>query len=266
MLESLMGNPTAWGILSLIAVFSALFAIYTWIAGKKKKQFSLVCKTNEVIASGKSKIEKLFIQYNGEEIENLSISKFFIWNSGNEVINKSDIVSSRPLSIICSEPASILDAQIIKTNENTNAFSIAGIRKQRVDFDFDYVDQGDGFVVQILHTGQAVDLDLDCKIKGGKEIRDISSIKRKKTEPKNERAASFFIGIQPSIWGLIFLGASILLTICISHNEDISKTLRNILVLLLILGGAVPGFLIGKLIQKTINSKFHRTVPHSLEE
>ena len=169
MLKNMMGSPIAWGILSLIAIFSALFAIYTWIAGKKKKQFSLVCKTNEVIASGKSKIDKLFIQYDGETIENLSITKFYIWNSGNEVINKSDIVNSRPLSIIGSEPASILDAQIIKANEETNAFSIVDIKKQRVAFDFDYVDQGDGFVVQILHTGQAIDLDLDCKIKGGKE-------------------------------------------------------------------------------------------------
>ena len=50
MLKTMMGSPIAWGILSLIAVFSALFAIYTWIAGKKKKQFSLVCKTNEVIS------------------------------------------------------------------------------------------------------------------------------------------------------------------------------------------------------------------------
>lgn len=265
MLKNMMGSPIAWGILSLFAVFSALFAVYTWIAGKKKKQFSLVCKTNEVIASGKSKIEKLFIQYDGEKIENLSVTKFYIWNSGNEVINKSDIVGSRPLSIICSEPASILDAQIIKANEETNAFSIDETNNQRVIFDFDYVDQGDGFVVQILHTGQAIDLDLDCKIKGGKEIRDISSIKRPKTESKSEQAISFFIGIQPSIWGLITLGVSIFFAIQINHKEELVKAIRNMLTFFLVIGGAIPGFIIGKLIQNAIDAKFHRTVPKSLQ-
>ena len=92
MLKNMMGSPIAWGILSLIAVFSLLFAIYTWIVGKKKKQVSIVCETNEVIASGKSKIEKLYIQYDGEEIDNLSVTKFYIWNSGNEVINNTDIL------------------------------------------------------------------------------------------------------------------------------------------------------------------------------
>ena len=266
MLKTMMGSPIAWGILSLIAVFSALFAIYTWIAGKKKKQFSLVCKTNEVIASGKSKIEKLFIQYDGEEIANLSITKFYIWNSGNEVIDKSDIVSSRPLSIICSEPASILDAQIIKSNEETNAFFITEIIKQRVTFDFDYVEQGDGIVAQILHTGYAIDLDLDCKIKGGKEIRDVSFIKRKRTETKRESAITFFLALLPSTLGLICFSAAILLCMQISHNDVIPKGVGVPLTFLLIIGGAALGVVIGLLIQKGINRTFHRTIPQSLLE
>ena len=266
MLKNMMGSPLAWGILSLIAIFSALFAIYTWIAGKKKKQFSLVCKTNEVIASGKSKIDKLFIQYDGETIENLSITKFYIWNSGNEVINKSDIVNSRPLSIIGSEPVSILDAQIIKANEETNAFSIADIKKQRVAFDFDYVDQGDGFVVQILHTGQAIDLDLDCKIKGGKETRDISFIKRKRKESNGEGTITFFLAVLPPALGLICFSAAILLGMQISHNDAISQGVGVPLTLLLIIGGVALGAAIGVLIQKAINRKFHRTIPQSLLE
>ena len=46
-------------------IFSILFAIYTWIAGKKYKRFSVSCKTNEIIISGKTQIEKLNIKYDG---------------------------------------------------------------------------------------------------------------------------------------------------------------------------------------------------------
>ena len=266
MLKNMMGSPIAWGILSLIAVFSLLFAIYTWIVGKKKKQVSIVCETNEVIASGKSKIEKLYIQYDGEEIDNLSVTKFYIWNSGNEVINNTDIVGRRPLSIICSEPDSILDIQIIKANEETNAFSIAEIKNQRVSFDFDYIEPGDGFVVQILHTGKAIDLDLDCKIKGGKEIRDVSYNKRKRKETKGESIITLFMTCLPVALGLICFHVSILFCMEISQIDAIPQIIAVPITLLLMIGGMILGGVIGILIQNAINKKFYRTIPQSLLE
>lgn len=124
MLENLMKSPVAWGILALITISSFTFGIYAFISGKKRKQLSFAYITNEVITSGKSAVSnKLSIQYDGEAINNLSVSKIYIWNSGNEVINKSDIVSGHPLSINALD-SSFLDVQIIRTSEETNAFTI----------------------------------------------------------------------------------------------------------------------------------------------
>ena len=48
MVEELMSNPYAWLFLSLCTVASFVFAIYTWINGKKTKEISIDNCTNEI--------------------------------------------------------------------------------------------------------------------------------------------------------------------------------------------------------------------------
>ena len=59
MVEELMSNPYAWLFLSLCTVASFVFAIYTWINGKKTKEISIDNCTNEIVKMGKSPINKL---------------------------------------------------------------------------------------------------------------------------------------------------------------------------------------------------------------
>lgn len=105
MLKHLMDSPIAWAILALSTLFSVVFAIFVWTSGKSRKQLSVSCKTDKIIVSGKNAINKLMIQYDGRSIMNLSSSRFYIWNSGNAVIYASDIVESRPLSIVSQTDA-----------------------------------------------------------------------------------------------------------------------------------------------------------------
>jgi len=264
MLEKLMDSPIAWGILSLLAIFSTLFAIYTWIAGKKYKRFSVSCKTNEIIISGKTQIEKLNIKYDGYDIPDLSSSKFYIWNSGNTVIYPTDIVISRPLCIKNSGNLKILDAQIIRNSEEANNFSITKTGDSFVELSFDYVDHGEGVVLQILHTGLSNDLELDCKIIGGKEIFDCSPFKRKKEEPKSQVAIDTFCAMLPAIlgFGSFFLSLKLV--------EVVHKVLETVpwigvpVSLLIMIFAFAVGIFVGIKIPKSINKRLHRTIPSSL--
>lgn len=264
MLEKLMNSPIAWGILSLLAVFSTVFAIYTWLDGKKHKRFSVSCKTNEIIIAGKNQIDKLNIQYDGYDIPDLSSSKFYIWNSGNTVIYPTDIVVSRPLCIKNCGNSKILDAQIIRNSEETNNFSITKNGDDFVELSFDYVDHGEGVVMQILHTGPLNELELDCKIIGGKEIFDRSPIKRKKEEPKSQVAIDIFCAMLPAVlsFGLFFLSLNLV--------EVVQKALETVpwigvpvSVLIMVLAFAT-GIFVGIIIPKLINKRLHRTIPSSL--
>lgn len=104
---------------------------------------------------------------------------FEIWNTGNEVINFSDMVAEKELKIYSSNTANtiILDARIIEETEETNKFEIMQHKDEFVKIGFDYADPQDGIVVQVIHTGSAADLEIGCKIKGGKQIKKLTGRK-----------------------------------------------------------------------------------------
>lgn len=175
-LKDLMQNPYAWAVLSLCTVISVLFAIWVYFKGKKRIEISYYTTTTEIVRDGKYITPNLRVSYRDETINNLTATRYAIWNSGTEVINHSDVVSLVPLQIVSEDNnVNILDAIIIKQSEETNMFNIAEKAHQYVRFDFDYVDKQDGIVVQVLHTGTAASLKLDCKIKGGEKPKNVNA-------------------------------------------------------------------------------------------
>lgn len=121
-IKSLMNNPYAWVILSVCTIMSFVFGIYTWFAGKRKKEFSYISNSHKIIEKGKNRIPQLELKYEGRDIDNLTITNYVIWNTGNEVINFSDMVAEKELKIYSSNTANtiILDARIIEETEETN--------------------------------------------------------------------------------------------------------------------------------------------------
>ena len=172
MLEKLMDSPIAWAILSLIAIAGFIYAIVCQFINKEKKEFSYSLKTNHLIRKKKSKFEKLHVAYEGQEIENLCISKFAIWNSGNRTLNDVDMVETKELTIYTLNESKILDYELVLSSEKTNNFSIQRIDEHTIKIFFKYVDKKDGIIVQVIHTGYEEDIQIDCKIKGGKPIKN----------------------------------------------------------------------------------------------
>ncbi len=171
-LKNLMNNPIAWLVLALLTVISFGYAIYCQRKNKECKEFSYTRKSNSLIHKKKSKFEKLLITYDSQEIENLCVSKFTLWNSGNKTINNLDMVNTKEVSIHLSNNAKILDTEIIGVSDETNDFKIETIDDTSAKILFDYVDKKEGIVFQIIHTGTEEDISIDCKIKGGKPIKN----------------------------------------------------------------------------------------------
>ena len=167
-----MTSPYAWAILALVAIASLVYAIVCQQKNKEKKEFSYVKKSVSLIIGNKSKYEKLSVFYDGEQIEDLTVSSFTIWNSGNRTLFGNDMVETKELTISVKNNHAILDTNLIAQTEETNRFSIKQIDNQTVKIFFDYADKKDGLVLQVIHTGANNDLTLDCKIKGGKQIKN----------------------------------------------------------------------------------------------
>jgi hypothetical protein len=186
--QELMQNPYAWAVLSICTIVALIFAVYTWIVGKKKKELSCFRNTFEVVKGGKSVVPKLSLSYDGQAIDDLTVTKYAIWNSGNEVLNWSDIVAASSLQVKCNDNAKILDAQILVRSDETNIFEIIEKKDNCVKINFDYANVDDGVILQILHTGEAADFNIECKIKGGKKLRNLNhNIKKKNRNPKKSK-------------------------------------------------------------------------------
>ena len=171
MLEKLMDSPIAWTVLAVLAVLSFFYAIYCQHKNKEKKEFSYLKQSNNLIRKKKSKFEKLSVSYDGQKIEDLCITKFTIWNSGNKTLNDVDIVKNKELTIATCDDDKILDVELIICSEETNEFRIVKIDERTVKIMFDYVDKKDGVVIQIIHTGTSDSINIKCKIKGGNSLK-----------------------------------------------------------------------------------------------
>ena len=184
-LEELMDNPYAWLILSVCTVFSVIYAIYAGVKGKEKKEISYIVNTHEIVQAGKNMIPEFQISYRGQTIDDLTVTRFAIWNSGNRLLNSNDIVDTKPLSITSNDDGPhILDASIIKRSEESNKFTIDKKSAHCAELQFDYIDKQDGIIVQILHTGSAKNISLSTLIKGGKKLKNVE---KRTTVIKNKK-------------------------------------------------------------------------------
>lgn len=177
MLEKLMQNPYAWALLSICSIVSFVFAIYTWFKGKEKKEFSYSLVSNAIIRGGERQDTALKVTYNGIEIKDLTSTKIAIWNSGNKVLNKSDMVTEKELTVSVSEGKEILALEIVAQSDETNQFLLTKPTDNAQSISFDYVDVNEGAVVQVFHTGFNDDITVEGKIKGGRPIRLIKPTK-----------------------------------------------------------------------------------------
>lgn len=171
-LEMLMDSPVAWALLSIIAIAGFAYAIICQHINKEKKELSYVKKSNALIREKKSKYDKLSIVYNGQQIDSLCVTNIALWNSGNRTINRTDIVESKEVTITALDDNIVLDVEIVACSEETNKFSVNKADEHSVEVDFDYADIKDGVAMQIIHTGTEDSISVDCKIKGGKPIRN----------------------------------------------------------------------------------------------
>jgi len=114
-----------------------------------------------LIKNNISSIENLEIKYSGENVENLSITKFAFWNAGRETIRKNDFINNDELSIQTSDDILIYDYKIELEDERNN-FKVIQIEKALL-LKFDFLDKNEGILMTIYHSGTKSS---DIKIKG----------------------------------------------------------------------------------------------------
>jgi hypothetical protein len=149
-----------------------LVRTYFYYKSKKTKVIKYVLKSNNLVKDHTSKYSDLSIKYKNEEVKNFTITKMIIWNAGKETIHGKDITTVEPLKLKVKEGCKILEALVLKSNNNASSISITEIQNgNSFNLNFDYLDSLDGAVLSILHDGTiSSDIDFSGKVKGLKKI------------------------------------------------------------------------------------------------
>lgn len=87
----------------------------------------------------------------------------YLWNAGNATVDRSAIVASDPLRFLLSAEAEALRTSLVRQTRPVIGVS-ATAKANAIEVGFDFLDQSDGFMVEIIHTG-------DEKIRAAGTIR-----------------------------------------------------------------------------------------------
>lgn len=154
-----------FNLISLIlGLTGILLAITFYLKSRRKLRVSYETKSFDLIKDNISKLSGFKATFNGEELENLTAVKVIIWNSGNSLLEKNNISTNNPLYLTLNN-IEILAAECTTSSDKSNLV-IAKLNenhKNRIDLDFEYLDKRQGFVLSILHKGNA---DNNAKLKG----------------------------------------------------------------------------------------------------
>ncbi|MBC7985504.1 MAG: hypothetical protein H7X93_02375 [Sphingomonadaceae bacterium] len=152
----------------------------------------------------------LEIRCDGIVVPRVTSTSFGIWNSGTTTIQGQSIVDSDRLRLVLTKGGQILRATITSFTRDVNGCSIKIVDGDACELHFDFLDPGDGFSVQIVHSSSMKSLEPIGTIMGLPQ-----SVMPFKLNPIG-RFFDFVIFAVPVLFGLLFLGTSIYLSLSLA--------------------------------------------------
>jgi hypothetical protein len=140
--------------LSIITILSFIGMFYFYYKSKKDKLPCYCILSTNILKDLSGNFKPLKVLYNEVEIKNLTVTRISFWNSGKETIRKTDIADEDPLTIKTINECKILDIKMLKPNNGTNGFKYMPSNDlSSFTFTFNYIDQYQGALFQLLHSG-----------------------------------------------------------------------------------------------------------------
>ena len=217
MLKDLMNNPIAWLILALVTIGSLVYAIYCQKANKERKEISYLLHSEQLILKERALFKEIKLICKEKELDNLCFSKIAIWNSGNKMLNGTDLAESQSLSIEVAQGVELIDYHIFDITEKSNHISVELDGTQKLNVSFDYLNPNDGIALLIIHSGEKDDIGVGGIIKGGMPIKRLSYTNpftqktTKKKTPHKKMLYSLYIMYIKISSVLLFIGTGIAL-------------------------------------------------------
>ena len=134
-----------------IGIVLAIFFFF-----KSKKVVKPSFQISSVLMLGKeenSLPNEVTVMYGNKNVRRLTKTTLTFWNDGSEVLRGENVVKGDPLRVAIEKGDNILSHSVLKWTTKANAFSIEKSLDKPYELllHFDYLNQNDGAVIELLH-------------------------------------------------------------------------------------------------------------------
>lgn len=167
-------------VITLITFIMAIvLTLFLYFKGKQRKGLSYYISNDLLIdRANTQKPDEIEIYFSGIKVDKLYKTLIYIWNSGNQTIKNEELNTKDHFRIEIENSKEILSIKSIKVTREVIDFNVNNDEYNNIyNINFDYIDQGDGAVIEVLHNGSIDDLKLKGTVMGISKIKNIDSNK-----------------------------------------------------------------------------------------
>lgn len=193
-------------IMGLVGVALALFAIHLQIKDKKRPCYAVLSQT--IVSDANSILSGLHVIFKGIPQDRVTVSRIIFWNDGRDAIKCEDISKASPIRVAVAPGAEVLSCSLLGSASDTNGVHIhvsetepTPSENYEIYVDFEFLNYGDGFVLDIIHNGPFDhQIALEGTIIGANPLRQLRLL----------GAGDEVIGFRISFWVIICMVAVML--------------------------------------------------------
>ena len=167
-----VSDPTLAGLIGILGILFSIWGMYLTLRVRK-----LSYRRHDITFSRVSLANIGLLQECEKQMRRVSSAEIAIWNSGRKYINSTDMARKEPLRIIAKNDNKIFTGELLfssceycdvkcKVNDSQNELLI----------DFDYLECGEGCIVNVIYEGNKEDIEVLGVIKGKKQIEKTQSV------------------------------------------------------------------------------------------
>jgi len=172
LLDYLNGNPWLNLAFLILAILSIGISLYLYFASQKEKKPRYNIRHFNLVRDSLKKLKNIKITYGNNELKNLTLTRFSLWNHGRDTIDESDVANKDRLRIEVPKGEEILEANIDYTHNEINNLSIEiSENKSSLIINFDYLHTFEGCIITIYHTASGDDVCVLGTVKGAGRIK-----------------------------------------------------------------------------------------------
>lgn len=167
--EHFITNPWVGFIGTALGVLGIALSIFFYLRTRKYQQPAYFRSSIKWYDGAFVPHDDVKLTFRGQVIDRFMITHLAFWNAGNETIRGADFVPASPLRLYLPTDSEIFDLRItaVTTPEIGARLEADTTLPRNVEKElrihFDYLDEGDGFSVQVIHDSKTDD---DIEFKG----------------------------------------------------------------------------------------------------